>query len=292
MKERRIKLQDLPTTGILKIGYFDGDIAFLDSINTTPNFESAQLDLILMGTCVKGRLQLNINDKQYLVKKGEKVFCCHYNVVSHFMASPDFEGKVICLSHTLVQRILYNNQDILNRLYFLEKNPVLPINEEEQALFQKLYDLVLTIKNCSEHLYQKEIMTSVIQGGLYAMLGNLNNVPTIETNIVRQPDLLLFNFKNMLASDNGLHRYVNYYAKKLCITPQYLNSICNKKTGFTASTLIREKTTERISYLLKNSSLSIKEISNELDFPNISFFGKFVKNNLGYSPTDYRNNFK
>ena len=32
----------------------------------------------------------------------------------------------------------------------------------------------------------------------------------------------------------------------------------------------------------------VKEICNELDFPNLSFFGKFVKEHLGLSPTAYR----
>lgn len=31
-----------------------------------------------------------------------------------------------------------------------------------------------------------------------------------------------------------------------------------------------------------------KEISTELDFPNLSFFGKFVKAHLGMAPTEYR----
>ena len=32
----------------------------------------------------------------------------------------------------------------------------------------------------------------------------------------------------------------------------------------------------------------VKEISTELDFPNLSFFGKFVKQHLGMAPTEYR----
>ena len=41
-------------------------------------------------------------------------------------------------------------------------------------------------------------------------------------------------------------------------------------------------------YLLKKSDKSIKEIVNELDFPNLSFFGKYVKRHTGLSPKQYR----
>ena len=40
--------------------------------------------------------------------------------------------------------------------------------------------------------------------------------------------------------------------------------------------------------LLRYSNKTIKEICTELDFPNLSFFGKFVKEHLGMSPTEYR----
>lgn len=39
----------------------------------------------------------------------------------------------------------------------------------------------------------------------------------------------------------------------------------------------------------KYSNKSIKEIAAELDFPNPSFFGKYVKARLGLSPANYRN---
>ena len=34
--------------------------------------------------------------------------------------------------------------------------------------------------------------------------------------------------------------------------------------------------------------MSIKEISAQLDFPNISFFGKYVRKHFGLSPKNYR----
>ena len=43
-----------------------------------------------------------------------------------------------------------------------------------------------------------------------------------------------------------------------------------------------------VIYLLKKSEKSIKEIVNELDFPNLSFFGKYVKRYTGLSPKQYR----
>ena len=40
--------------------------------------------------------------------------------------------------------------------------------------------------------------------------------------------------------------------------------------------------------LLKNTTKSIKEITDELNFPNQSFLGKYFKEHVGVSPSVYR----
>lgn len=81
---------------------------------------------------------------------------------------------------------------------------------------------------------------------------------------------------------------MEYYADKLHVTPKYLSSVCKSAGGKTASQFIDLAVLKDIEYLMKHSSKSIKEIAAELDFPNISFFGKYVKKHLGLSPKAYR----
>ncbi|GKG74987.1 hypothetical protein CE91St1_41300 [Parabacteroides goldsteinii] len=52
--------------------------------------------------------------------------------------------------------------------------------------------------------------------------------------------------------------------------------------------LINETAIEHIKHRLKHSDKSIKEIAEEFNFPNQSFFGKFVKAHTGMSPARYR----
>ena len=74
----------------------------------------------------------------------------------------------------------------------------------------------------------------------------------------------------------------------MCITSKYLSNICKENSGKTAYDWIIEYAIEDINRLLSHSDMSIKEIANYLDFPNLSFFGKFVKAHLGCSPTEFR----
>jgi AraC family transcriptional activator of pobA len=287
-KEENIVTMQNVSTGRIHIDYSDNDIAFADNVRELPNEKSMQLDMIIVMVCSKGRAQLDINGKQYIVKANEKLFCGHYNVISNYMISPDFESKIICLSYPLMHRLLYTDRSVWNRLYYLEQNPVQPIDEEEQHLFHDFYELGLALLGRTIRTYYKETMIGLIQSALYAILGGLKDVPTVNSNNLCQPDQLYHKFQELLAEDHGLHRSVDYYAQQLCITPKYLTVVCKQKSGHPALQMIRESTIECIRYQLKNSDKSIKEIANELDFPNLSFFGKFVKQNLGTSPTNYR----
>ncbi|MBP3745794.1 MAG: AraC family transcriptional regulator, partial [Prevotella sp.] len=46
--------------------------------------------------------------------------------------------------------------------------------------------------------------------------------------------------------------------------------------------------TMEIRVMLRNSTMSIKEIAQELNFANQSFLGKYFKEHVGMSPKEYR----
>ena len=84
------------------------------------------------------------------------------------------------------------------------------------------------------------------------------------------------------------NRRVNYYADRLHVTPKYLAAVCKSIAKESPSHLIDLYMVKDIEYLLTHTSKSIKEIAIELDFPTLSFFGKYVRQHLGVSPRAYR----
>ena len=78
----------------------------------------------------------------------------------------------------------------------------------------------------------------------------------------------------------------------LCLTPKYLSAVCKQVSGSTASQLIASFVVKDIRRLLDESDKSVKEICNELGFPNPSFFGTYVRKHLGQSPRRFRESVK
>ena len=85
------------------------------------------------------------------------------------------------------------------------------------------------------------------------------------------------------------HREVSYYASRLCITPKYLTEVCKKASGFTANYWIDRFTISRITHLLSDKNLTLKEISDNMNFSSLSFFSRYVQRLLKVSPSEYRN---
>nr|WP_303247166.1 helix-turn-helix domain-containing protein [Parabacteroides distasonis] len=97
-------------------------------------------------------------------------------------------------------------------------------------------------------------------------------------------------FINLLkAGDYRNHREVSYYASRLCITPKYLTEVCKKASGFTANYWIDRFTISRITHLLSDKNLTLKEISDNMNFSSLSFFNRYVQRLLKVSPSEYRN---
>ena len=92
-----------------------------------------------------------------------------------------------------------------------------------------------------------------------------------------------------LAENNCIReREVGYYSSQLCITPKYLSVVCKKVSDKNASEWIDTFTIQKICILLKNKNLTIKEISDKMNFSNPSFFGRNVHRLLRMSPSEYR----
>lgn len=87
-------------------------------------------------------------------------------------------------------------------------------------------------------------------------------------------------------SEDEISLFMQYYA---LLGSKITHSSCRHQDAvMQASEVINRCIIDDVRRLLHNSDKSVKEISNELGFPNLSFFGKYVKRMLGMSPKAYR----
>lgn len=76
------------------------------------------------------------------------------------------------------------------------------------------------------------------------------------------------------------------------ITPAHLSNTVKNMTGKTVMDFISEVVIVDAKAQLKSTNLPIREIAYSLNFPNVSFFGKYFKRLTGMTPQQYRNSDK
>ena len=270
--------------------YIDGDIAILDSLNELPNdHNSIKVGIFIIVACLEGKMSVSINSKEYTVHANEILFCMPNMVLNDCMMSPGFKGKILCLSSRVIQETMCMDSILWNKAFRIKENPIIHVDMEGVELFQAYTTVAaLRIKAC-QRAYRKEVMTSLVRIVLYEILSELSGyVNSLNGELLQQKDLLFKRFLDLITSSEIKPRSVTWYADKLYITPKYLSTVCKIVSGKTAFEWINEYVMTDIRHQLKYSDRSIKEISDYLGFPNISFFGKYVKSHAGFNPSDYR----
>jgi AraC-like DNA-binding protein len=83
-------------------------------------------------------------------------------------------------------------------------------------------------------------------------------------------------------------RMVSDYAKALNVTPNYLNQVIKKISGFSASHHIQQQIVLEAKRQARYSNRSMKEIAYSLGFEDMAHFSKFFKNNSGMNFSSFK----
>ncbi len=93
---------------------------------------------------------------------------------------------------------------------------------------------------------------------------------------------------NLVKAHFRKEREVGFYAAKLKLTPKYLSKLIRDNSNKSVNEWINDYILLEAKALLKSTNMTIQQISDELNFPSQSFFGKYFKRLAGVSPRDYR----
>jgi AraC family transcriptional activator of pobA len=95
-------------------------------------------------------------------------------------------------------------------------------------------------------------------------------------------------FMQLVKKDFATKKLVADYADELCITPNYLNYLVKKQTGYPASHHIQQYIIMEAKRRAAYSGLRMKEIADALGFEDYAHFSKFFKNYSGINFSSFK----
>lgn len=281
-----------PVDADVTVGYFDSDIITIDNVKLLTDPTTARLQMNVVAFCNQGKMQASMNGQPIVVRANQLLICPSQVSFTDFMFSPDFAFKAIFISNSMLQTLLHDKINLWTTMLYVKKTNVLTLDAEGIRLLNLYYEMQRLIKETTwVRACKTEVAQSILRAALLCLcelfeeqLPNHHVMP-----MVRNASTATFQkFLNLLHSTTMKHRPVEWYANQLCISSKYLSAICKDNSGRTANQWIQEHVLEDIRYYLKSTDLSIKQICDQLGFPNPSFFGKFVRQHFGMTPIQLR----
>ncbi len=249
-----------------------------------------RLDALCVCFVEKGTYSMLLNSVEYTVGPGEMLVCHPNDIFKNINFSEDFFGTFIYANLNLISSYM-TSTDIRQALSILRRNPVFRFDQDEQDLFFSLASVLRIYESCSLKnnvdipvlLTTTALLISVFRKILE------ESIPQDNTNTSSRPATIYRDFINLLISKSQKPHNLEYYAKKLAVTPKYLSHVSKAQSGSTALEWIREYIMNDAYRYLTSTDFSIKEIAGLLGFTNVSFFCRSIRKYFGKSPLEIRN---
>lgn len=294
IKTREIKLQ-IKEANLANVKSWQGvaaiddDLVLLDQLNniSIPH-EARRMNFILIALCTKGQVEYSLDTQSHIVRPGELLVISERHVVNNYASSPDFEGLAMILSVDFFREVINNVADLSAVFLLARSKPVMALSEHEMRIFTNyFYTIKDRIESVNNH-FRKALVRTLLLALLYDMSNVVYQFQQTADQRLKRGDIIFTRFIKMVEEYCGRERRVSWYAGQLGITPKYLSETVKEVSRRTPNEWIDNYVIVELRVLLKNTTKSIKQITEEMHFPNQSFLGKYFKEHVGVSPSEYR----
>lgn len=276
-----------------KLPHIGNELVLVDTLKKLPALAAARRFSLcmFMGVCTDGVASLAVNEKKRVICHNNIMVITDESVVDSINFSQDFDGIGFFLSYKMLQEIL---KDISNMssLFLLTHNH--PQFEIGQAELESLYTYMSQIRKCvdnEQHPYRTDVARLLVLAMIYDMRGVFEKaMPQKEAEDKRsRAERIFVQYIQLVERNFRQQRQVQWYASQMELSPKYLCEAITAVSRRSPNEWIDKFVTTEIRNQLRHTNKRISEIAAEMNFPTQSFFGKYFKDNVGVSPSDYRN---
>ena len=235
-----------------------------------------------MGIILRGEAHVNINLVDKHLKAGMLAFIGPGTIISPIRFSPDFElygfgiPADFPLSSQLPQALNGQVRDFQ-----------LPASEADIQTARNILDTLWHV------VHQKDYNIQTVSSLIYAQMNHYDALfrqyaDKQQYSLSREQTI--FDRFIQLVNQHAVQKHqIGFYAEQMCLTGRYLGTVIRHASGITAKEWIDRAIISRIKVELRHTEKTIAQISEDMNFPNPSFFNKYFKRLTQMTPAEYRN---
>jgi len=244
-----------------------------------------KIDVTSIVICTKGTVECFINLKPVQAIAPCFLVLLPDQILEHKSRSIDFSGYMIIMSKKFTDNLLPNAQEQLPLFLSVRNKPVIELDEEGLEGMVNYYNMLKRIVKVKENPHRLEVARYLTLAFFYGIGFSIHKDADKKSN---HYELLVEKFMRLVQTHYKQERGLEFYADQLCLTPKHLSKVIKETTNKTANDWINEHVILEAKALLKSTNMTIQQISEELNFSDQSFFGKYFKRYTDLSPREYK----
>lgn len=235
--------------------------------------------------CLEGSIRVCINLTEYTIGQNDFITLMPGSIIQFCEQTEKVRLSFIGFSSQFIERInmVQSASGFLTTMY---GNAVLSLDEKKAGLLRDFFSWMARVQ-ADGSLLNSEVMQHILLA-IVSSVGKMYTSRPWPKQVYSRSEEICKRFIQLVMENYTVQRHTAFYASQLSITSQHLCMIIKQRTGRSVSDIIADMVIMDAKSQLKATTLTIQEISYALNFPNVSFFGKYFKRYVGVSPQKFR----
>ena len=238
--------------------------------------------------CTSGEGSFVFNEHCYHITKNDLVVIPMPNKVKNLAAHADMKVEWFAADYKFLQNLLPSNNYSIGGSISLNQDPVIKLTDEQAKHLLEDFHRLRNRMNDHNLQFYRELMGSLCLTMMYDIFEAHAQREATGSHTDRTAYIVKQLMALLATGISRTEREVNYYAKRLNVSPKYLSATIKRVTGHSVTSYIDRYTIPILKNYLNDDRLSLTQIAEAMNFTTLSYFSRYCTKHLGKSPSEYR----
>ncbi|MBQ9645680.1 MAG: AraC family transcriptional regulator [Prevotella sp.] len=269
--------------------YIDGQLAIVRGFAEVMRFIIRQdppfyIDDCRLGIVIRGEVRVNLNLVEKSFTPGMLIFIGPGSIISPVRLSPDLEICGVAISADFPLPFAHGQRP--QAFNGQRRDFQLQASQADANSAKLILDALWHLVHQKD--YNPQAAACLIASLMHLYDGLFHQYTHRQTDARSREKTVFDRFIYLVNQHAQREHHIAFYAEKMCLTERYLGTVVRQASGTTAKEWIDRAIITRIKVELRHTDKTIARISDEMGFPNTSFFCKYFKRLTSKTPTEYR----
>lgn len=244
-------------------------------------------DVIVL--CLEGEVDAEINLSSIHATKNQLIRISGGSIMQLTKITGDVKVFYLAFSEDFTSSIRDTEHSFFKPMFMGNSYTAVTLNAKELLAVQSFFQTCIHLADALDKK-GREAYADQVYGTFAFFIERLSNKNAVVAERALSRDAKISRDFNLLVMKNYTTcRNVDWYAAQLGFSHTHLSSVVRKVTGKTCTDLIANMVINDSKSRLKLTNQTIQQISDDLNFADMSFFCKYFKRYTGMTPLQWRN---